>query len=200
RVFHHKVGTDPEADDTEVFGAGLEITNYYGVSASRDGRWLVVGASAGTAPRDDVWIADLTAGDRTEPALREGQGGVDATLYAWVRDGVLYLFTDRDAPRGRLAVADPAAPEYSSWRDVVPEQESGTLTDVAILAGGSVLAAHSYDASHRLALFSPDGSRQAEGSGLGVGSVAGLAARPEGGHGGGGGCPDLGAPPRGLGW
>ena len=56
----------PATDDVEVFGAGLDHTNYYGVSVSRDGRWLIVSASAGTAPRTDVWIADLAG----EPARR----------------------------------------------------------------------------------------------------------------------------------
>jgi prolyl oligopeptidase len=182
RVFRHRVGTDPDAADVEIFGAGLELTNYYGVSVSRDGRWLVVDASAGTAPRTDVWIADLAEGERTKPVLREIQVGVDANLHAWVRDGLLYLFTDRGAPRGRLAVADPSAPAYENWRDVVPEQDAGTLIDTAVLEGGMVLAAHSHDATDRLSLFGPDGTRLAEVSGLGVGAVDGVTSRPEGGR------------------
>jgi prolyl oligopeptidase len=200
RVYRHRVGSNPDADDVEVFGAGLDMTNYYGASVSRDGRWLVVTASAGTAPRDDVWIADLTSGDPTKPVLRDLQVGVDASLHAWVRDGVLYLSTDRDAPRGRLAVADPASPAYETWRDVVPEQEAGTLTDVAILEGGAVLAAHSYDASDRLSLFGPDGSRQAEVAGLGVGTVAGVTAHPDGGREAWIGYTDFVTPPMVLAW
>jgi len=206
RVYRHRVGADPDTDDAEVFGAGLEMTNYYGVSVSRDGRWLVVDASAGTAPRDDVWIADLAAGAPGEPStpgapvLREIQVGVDASLHAWVRDGLLYLHTDRDAPRGRLAVADPAAPAYRNWRDVVPEQAEGTLTDTAVLAGGAVLAAHSYDATDRLSLFGADGRRLAEVSGLGVGSVAGVTSRPEGGREAWIGYTDFVTPPMVLAW
>lgn len=49
RVWRHRVGADP-ATDVEVHGAGLDPTNYYDVSVSRDGRWLLVTASAGTAP------------------------------------------------------------------------------------------------------------------------------------------------------
>ncbi|HET9655865.1 MAG TPA: hypothetical protein VFP72_10960, partial [Kineosporiaceae bacterium] len=60
RVYRHVLGTDPELDQ-EVFGAGLDLRSYYGVSVSRDGRWLTVSAATGTAPRNDVWIADLTA-------------------------------------------------------------------------------------------------------------------------------------------
>jgi prolyl oligopeptidase len=185
RVWLHRVGTDPDAADLEIFGAGLELTNYYSVAVSRDGRWLVVEASAGTAPRTDAWIAEVVhdrAGDRAAPTMREIQVGVDAQLSAWVRDGRLYLETDRDAPRGRLCVADPADPAYPGWRDVVPEQPDATLSGLAILEGGQVLAAHTHDASDRLTWWSPAGERLGEVTGLGVGSVTGLTSRPEGGR------------------
>jgi len=208
RVWRHRVGADPDTD-VEVHGAGLEITNYYTAAVSRDGRWLVVTASAGTAPRTDVWIADLarapgpglpgleTAGP---PKLREIQVGVDARLYGWVRDGRLYLETDRDAPRGRLCVADPAAPEYANWRDVVPEQAEATLADVTLLEDGVVLAAHTHDASNRLTWWSPAGEKLGEVTGLGLGSVAGLTSRPEGGREAWIGYTDYLTPPMVLGW
>ena len=55
-------------------GAGLDMTNYYGVTVSMDGRWLVVGASAGTAPRNDLWLADLSDG-RLDVADAAGRAG-----------------------------------------------------------------------------------------------------------------------------
>ncbi len=60
RVYLHTVGTAAD-EDVLIFGDGRDKTNYYGVSVSRDGRWLVISAAQGTAPRDDVWLADLTA-------------------------------------------------------------------------------------------------------------------------------------------
>src|ERR1700722_17249756 len=87
RVYLHVVGTPPEAD-AEVFGAGRDKTSYYGASVSLDGRWLIISASVGTAPREDVWIADLTAGDPAAPALVPLMVGEDATASPRVgRDG-----------------------------------------------------------------------------------------------------------------
>jgi len=43
-VYLHAVGR-PAAGDVLIFGDGLDKTNYYGVSVSRDGRWLVVSAA-----------------------------------------------------------------------------------------------------------------------------------------------------------
>ncbi len=73
RVYLHTVGTPPESD-VEVFGAGRDKTTYYGASVSMDGRWLIISASIGTAPREDIWIADLTASDPAAPAARPAHG------------------------------------------------------------------------------------------------------------------------------
>ena len=173
----------------EVHGAGLDPTNYYDVTVSTDGRWLVVSASAGTAPRDDVWIADRsTAGGGT---LREVQFGVDARCWAWVAiDGLLYLLTDRDAPRGRLCRTDPTNPGYEGWVDVVPETPDAVLSTVALVSSGPgtrdvavILAAHTRDACDRMSWW--DASA---GSLLGTvpepaaGSIISLSSRPEGGR------------------
>src|ERR1700678_60456 len=107
RVYLHMVGT-PAEQDTLVFGEGRHKTDYYGVSVSRDGRWLVISASRGTAPRNDLWIADLVASSAEAPVLQAVIEGADAQTSVHVgRDGLLYVFTDLDAPRARLAICDP---------------------------------------------------------------------------------------------
>ncbi len=61
RVWRHVVGT-PAEQDVLVWGDGLDPTNYYGCSVSQDSRWLLVTASAGTAPREDVRSPRWSAG------------------------------------------------------------------------------------------------------------------------------------------
>ena len=115
RVYRHVVGA-PEAEDVLIFGAGRDKTTYYGASVSRDGRWLVVSAALGTAPRNDLWLADLSASAPEAPVLRPVQEGVDAqTSLSPGRDGRLYVFTDLAAPRSRLAVTTPSEPALASW-------------------------------------------------------------------------------------
>ncbi|WP_138733027.1 prolyl oligopeptidase family serine peptidase [Modestobacter excelsi] len=204
RVWRHRVGSDPDSD-VLVHGEGADPATYFGARTSADGRWLVVSASIGTAPRDDVWLADL-AGDG---ALRELQVGVDAQTTAWVaRDGRLWLHTDRDAPRNRLVVADPADPASwapAAWREVVPQQPDGVLSDLALVdspdGGLQVLAVHAVDATDRLSLWSADGSgRLAEVSDLHPGSVSGVSAPPEGGTTAWVGFTDHSTPPSVLRW
>jgi prolyl oligopeptidase len=188
RVYLHYVGR-PADDDILVFGTGMEKTNYYSVSVSRDGRWLIIGAAAGTAPRNDLWIADLTAAPESAPDLRVVQQGVDAQTWARVgRDGRLFIFTDRDAPRGRLAVADPDEPGYEHWRDLIGQDPEAVLEGFAILDGPELSRpvllvswtrhAISEISEHDLA----SGERTAVVPLPGLGTTGGLSERPEGGH------------------
>ena len=191
RVYLHQVGA-PADEDVLIFGDGLEKTNYYGVAVSYDGRWLTLTASAGTAPRNDAWIADLAASPPQAPNLQAVQEGVDASTWPRPgRDGRLYMLTDRDAPRGRIVVAepgDPAFPEYASWQELVPEDRDAVLTGLAILDGPGLeqpvlllaRARHAISevSVHDLAFGDQLGQLELPG----LGTVSGLTDRPEGGH------------------
>src|SRR4029450_5918010 len=103
RIWLHRVGADPEGDEL-VFGEGRDKTEYHALDISQDGRWLLVGAALGTAPRNDLYIADL-AGDG---AFRPVQEATDATTYGQVgHDGRLYLRTNLDAARFKVVAAGP---------------------------------------------------------------------------------------------
>jgi prolyl oligopeptidase len=178
RVYLHRLGDDPSSDHL-VFGEGRDPGEYYSVAVSRNGRWLVIEAAPGTAPRNDLYMADL-AGDRV---LRPVQQGIDALTSGHVQDDLLYLFTTLGAPRFRLAVADPAdsgtlAPER--WRNLVPESDAVmtgyTLTD------DHVVVATSRHAVGEVAVYDRrTGVREYEVELPGLGTVAGLSSRPDGG-------------------
>jgi prolyl oligopeptidase len=129
------------------------------------------------------------------------QQGVDARTGLHVgRDGRLYVFTDAGAPRGRLAVADPAQPEARNWRDLISQDPTAILTDFAILDGPelarpvllvswtrhaiSELSVHDLATGERTAVVTlpspgPDGTSAETGR---LGTTGGISERPEGGH------------------
>jgi prolyl oligopeptidase len=196
RVYLHTVGTPAEAD-TLIFGEGRDKTDFYQVSVSWDGRWLVIMAAQGTSPRTDVWLADLAASSPGAPALRVVQEGVDARTGVHVgRDGRMYVFTDAGAPRGRLAVADPGRPDRAGWQDLIGEDPEAVLQDYAILDGGQahpplLLAtwtrhAFSEITVHDLASGERRGAVTVPGPGTAgadrPGTISQVTERPEGGH------------------
>jgi prolyl oligopeptidase len=188
RVYLHQVGS-PAEDDVLIFGEGRDKTTYYGASVSRDGRWLTISASRGTEPRNDLWLADLTASGPASPDLKPVQEGADAQTGARIgRDGRLYLLTDAGAPRGRLAIADPADPGPGTWRDLLPEDPEAVLESYAILDGPQaprpVLVA--LWTRHAISEITVHDLATGERTGTvplpGPGTVGGISERPEGGH------------------
>lgn len=188
RVYLHRLGS-PTAQDALVFGEGRDKTEYFTPIVSRDGRWLVLLANRGTSAATDAWIADLSQGGLEEPRLVSIQEGVDASLYPHVgRDGRLYLFTDREAPRGRLCVADPADPAYENWTTLVPEDPEAVLEGYAVLDGPRMERPELLVGRSRHAVSEVTRHDLATGEHLGrldmpgLGTIGGLLERPEGGH------------------
>jgi prolyl oligopeptidase len=192
RIWLHRVGSDP-ATDVEIFGAGHDPRTYFGVGLSRDGHWLTVSAAVGTAPRNDVWIADLRSGGHASPQLKPLAVGLDAQVGAYVgRDGRLYIATDLDAPRGRLAVTDPSTPEPEHWRDLIAHDPEAVLETFTVLDGPDLdspllLAGWTRHAVSEISVHDLDSGTRVPGAGgrielPGIGSIGGLLSRPEGGH------------------
>jgi len=187
RVYLHQLGASTDTD-VLVFGAGMTMTNYYGVEVSIDGRWLQVSASEGTEPRNDLWIADLTKSPSTAPAFTLVQGDVDAnTGISTGRDGRFYISTDLDAPRGRVAVCDPATPTSEHWVDLIAEDQDAVLDGFAVLDGPEVavpqlLVTHTRHGISEMTLRDlATGAVIRDVALPGAGTISGPIERPEGG-------------------
>jgi prolyl oligopeptidase len=178
RLWLHQVGADPDTD-AMVWGDGLDPTSYIGVTASDDGRWIAVSAAAGTAPRNDVWVGDLSSGAAT-PTWTAVQVGDDCQAWPrFDRRGTLWLLTDRHAPRRRLCAVDPAEPVASSWREVVPEDPAGGVLEDVELAGEWIATSLRRHGISEVSLFDRAGGATRRDVALpGAGSVA-LSGRPD---------------------
>ena len=193
RVYFHIVGSDP-SQDVEIFGSGLEMTNYYGVSVSMDGRWLTLSASAGTEPRNDLWLADLHASSPSSPKfilIQSAESDAQTSLEP-LRDGRMLIGTNFDAPRGRICISSPttllSVGESAEWRDLVPEDPEAVLSGWAVLDGplmpaSMLLILWSRHTVSEITVHSLEtGERQSTIPLPGLGTVTGISVRPEGGH------------------
>lgn len=188
RVYLHRVGR-PADDDVLIFGEGRDKADYYSVSVSWDGRWLLLLSVRGTAPRNDAWIADLHRSSPERPELRTIQDGVDARTHPYVgRDGRLYIHTDREAPRAQLCVTDPQRPEHEFWTELVGEHGEAVLDGFAILDGSELerpilLLDWTRHAVSEITVHDAETGKQLGTVPTpGLGSISGISERPEGGH------------------
>ena len=187
RVYLHRVGT-PTDDDVLIFGAGMTMTNYYGVEVTKDGHWLQVSAAEGTEPRNDLWVADLTDSPVDAPAFTLVQGDVDAqTGLTFLRDGRVLVSTDLDAPRGRAAVTSPGQWAPQHWIDLIPEDPEAVLESVTVLDGPELdedlllVVRTAHGVAHMTLHRSSDGSLIREVDLPGAGTIGGPVEHIDGG-------------------
>jgi len=190
RIWLHRIGEDSAADVC-VFGADHAPGSHFAVSATADGRWLSVSVTPGTAPRNDLWLADLSRSDPQHPNLRIVHRGAETNAQVsaeFGRSGPVYLRTDRQAPNGRICTLDPQASAGQTWSELIPEDPEAILDDCVILDGEQLAApvlvvARTRHAMSELSLHDPtSGARLGEIPLPGIGSVQGMRRRPGGGH------------------
>jgi prolyl oligopeptidase len=170
-VAWHALGTDEGADVVVLERPEREGVSQ-GFAASDDRVGLVVTrweASARKAELDWFALDGPTAG-RVVPLAR----GFDAQYHYAGGDGnVLYVWTDRDAPRWRVVAIDPRSPDPAGWREVVPES-ADAIQDVEA-TGGSLFVTYLADAAERVERFALDGRPLGPVALPGIGNVAGFA-------------------------
>ena len=180
-----------------IFGDGLDKTNYYGVTRRR---WTAagwsIGASAGTAPRNDLWLADLSDGRAggADAARRAGGRGRQHRRCTSAATGGCTSSPTATRPRGRLAVTTPERPDVRALDRPRPRGRRGGARG---LRDPRRPGPDGVDPRRRHAAVLLDPARDERGHRArpahrrarrgtvplpGLGSVTGLAERPEGGH------------------
>jgi prolyl oligopeptidase len=116
RVRYHRLGDDP-ATDALVFGEDRPKEDILGVSASEDGRWILLAAFKGWA-KNDLYLLDRDHPERGLAAVLEGK---DAIAEGFVLGGSLWLRTNLDAANYRVVSAACESPDASRWETLIPE-------------------------------------------------------------------------------
>jgi prolyl oligopeptidase len=171
-IRYHRLGTD-SGDDPLVFATPEEPEWGFEPAVSDDGRLLVVTIWRGTDPESRIYVADL--GDGVEaaivrPLLDQADARYDHVA-TW--SGTMFLFTDRDAPLGRIVALDVSDP--ASIREVVPEGVEAL--EQARVVGGALALAYLHDAHGRLAVVELDGGHRFDVALPAIGSIVELSGR-----------------------
>ncbi|GMA40371.1 prolyl oligopeptidase family serine peptidase [Mobilicoccus caccae] len=141
-LMSHEVGSDP-ADDALVLEFPDDPRVSMWPSVSSDGRWLAISMNRGTEDRYKLWLYPLRGADLSEPVkvlddFTDDVGVVD------VVDDILYLVTDRDAPRSRVVSFDLSS-DGAAFSTVVPESDSTLVR--AVITGDVMVTEHLEDAA-----------------------------------------------------
>jgi prolyl oligopeptidase len=177
QLWYHPLGGAPER---LVFERADDSTAWVGGSVSDGGRWLYTYSGSGTT-NNRLWIADLK--DTRRPDLGAAPIAVVTAEDAFniplgVIGNSLYIYTNWQAPRGRVVVATIGDSARTRWRTIVPESED--VINGSLLVGDRLVIAYLVDVQSRLRLFNLTGTLQREVPLPDVGTADNLSGRNDG--------------------
>ncbi len=93
------------------------------------------------------------------------------------KNGKLYIFTNDNAPNYKLMVSDIKYPEYSNWKDLIPEQE--TVMDGFVITTDYILVQDIKDVLSRIMVYDLNGKYIKQLEIPEVGNIAGISYHDE---------------------
>lgn len=174
KVYFHKIGT-PQSADQLIYEDKEHALRYVGANLTEDERFLILGISEGTDGAE-IKVKDLK--DRNAkgfttvvPGFNTNAGIIDNV------GGKLLLQTNFEAPNNKVVLLDPAHPEASNWKTIIPEQKQ-TLEAVGT-GGGKLFASYLKDACTQVNQYSYEGKLEHTVQLPGLGTAAGFGSKKE---------------------
>lgn len=174
QILYHQLGTHYRQDPLLVEQRKVEelyehsgysaerieqLRSTYGPFAqvSRDGHWLALGYWTGTRD-NDLWVADLDRYMRSGELVKTPiVVGASAQSFPTIVGDTMYLFTNLDAPNGRVLKINLNRPQREHWVELIAQRDDAVLKGIAS-ARGVLAATYLKDASTHIELFNDDGS------------------------------------------
>ena len=139
---------------------------FYSIEVNED-ETLMYLSESGAGAGNNLYVRDLRKKDAVFIQMTNNMDYQYAPLYA--EDDCLYLYTNFDAPKGRIVTADIHNPGVNDWQVLIPEQQN-VLSGVAVI-GRQLVLTYSQDACDHAFVYDLDGKLRHEVKLPTVGSV-----------------------------
>jgi hypothetical protein len=163
KLYYHRVGA-PQAEDVLIYERPDHPKWGFQGTVTDDGKYLIIEVWEGSAEKNAVFVKELKGKEATTA------GGVVEVLkdfdakYDFIDNSgaTLWMFTDKDAPRGKVVAIDLKRPEASAWTVLIPEAAE-TLRSASSV-GGRLLASYLKDAASQVKIFDAKGKARRGGA------------------------------------
>lgn len=170
KLYFHKLNA-PQKDDELVFGGEDFKRRYIGAGLTEDERFLIVSA-ANTTSGNELWIKDLSDPSSKFVSVVDN---MEKNHYIIDNDGnKLFIYTELNAPNGRIVTVDFAKPTPENWLDLIPETDNVLSPSTG---GGKIFASYLKDATSLVRQFDRNGKLEREIELPGVGTASGFGAK-----------------------
>ena len=153
KIYYHKLGTPQEKD--ELFYSNPAQPRYFHqVDLTEDEHYMFLFES-GQGAGSTLWIRDMQDPNGKFVQIADDMdyqyGPID------VIDDMLYIFTNYNAPKGRICRVSAKAPQMENWVDVIPEGEN-VIAGIS-LANGKMIVTYDKDAANHAYVYTMDGEQ-----------------------------------------
>ena len=165
KIYYHKIGT-PQSDDVLFYQNPANPKRFYSVSVNEEETMMFLyedGAEAG----NHLYVRDLRQKDSQFIQMTDNMEYNYSPVTT--EDDKIFLYTNRQAPKGRIMVTDIRHPGYSDWQELIAEQEN-TMDGISAINGQFVIT-YNKDASNHAYVYTMDGQLRHEVRLPSVGSV-----------------------------
>ena len=173
KVYFHKLGT-PQKEDQLVFGGKPdEKHRYIGASVSEDQQYLFISARTSTSG-NKLFIRNLKdPNGLLIPVVSDTDSDVSIIENVGSK---LYIYTNREAPNGKIVTVDASSPAPQNWKDFIPETENVLTVNTG---GGYFFTEYMVDAISKVMQYGYDGELVREVKLPGIGSASGFGGKKE---------------------
>lgn len=172
KLYFHKLNT-PQNTDELIFGGAVTPRRYVGAYLTEDERFLVVTA-ANTTSGNELYIKDFSKPGSDFVAVVNNMEKNHSILD---NDGErLLIYTELDAPNGRVVETTSAKPTPDTWKNLIPETEQVLSPS---LGGGKIFANYLKDATSLVKQYDRSGKLEHEIELPGVGSAGGFGGKKD---------------------
>jgi prolyl oligopeptidase len=172
QVYYHRIGT-PQSQDALVYEDSKSPQRFHTLQTTEDERFAILDISdRGTGKQGNaVMVMDLSKpGSTFTPLIPD----ITDDTYAVLENvrGELLVFTDNNAPNGRVVRINPASPAPPNWVTIIPEKPE--TIDTVSVAGGKVIATYMKDVASKAYVHNLEGALENEIDLPGLGSASGF--------------------------
>lgn len=172
KIYFHKLGT-PQAEDQLIFGGPSTPRRYLGAYLTEDERFLVITAANATSG-NELYIQDLSTPGSDIIRVVDN---MEKQHYVLGNEGEqLLIYTNLNAPNGRIVRAIASNVKPAAWTDVIAETDQ-VLSPAT--GGGKIFAHYLKDATSLVQQYTLDGQLERTVELPGVGSASGFSAKVE---------------------
>jgi prolyl oligopeptidase len=171
KVYYHKLGTS-QKDDQLVFGGEQMPMRYIFASITDDDRYLILSAAQGTSG-NQLFIKDLSKENSEFIQMVDDFENDHSVVYT--NGDELYIFTNQNAPKGRLVKVNANNPHQKNWMEFIPE---GDLVLQTVSSGGNqIFLNYMRDASSEIVHIDNTGNTLRKIKLPGIGTASGFSGK-----------------------